>query len=154
MRIGHQRTKYRLIDDVQEEAARHLILECWGGTEGSSRSFIVLRPSETTTVFRIGRGHESDVRLPDISVSRFHALIKLAHDGFYVEDHGSKFGTLALIRHGLVLVPNSVTSLQVGRTVATIQVCPNNPEQYTLSHLLVPLHPFLRSLLFWTPKLR
>jgi pSer/pThr/pTyr-binding forkhead associated (FHA) protein len=43
---------------------------------------------------RIGRGHESDIRIPDISVSRFHALISFQNSNFYLEDNTSKFGTL------------------------------------------------------------
>jgi len=45
--------------------------------------------------FRVGRGHDVDIRVTDISVSRFHARINKADDGnFYVEDNRSKFGTL------------------------------------------------------------
>jgi pSer/pThr/pTyr-binding forkhead associated (FHA) protein len=43
---------------------------------------------------RIGRGHESEIRIPDISVSRFHALITFHDSNFYLEDNTSKFGTL------------------------------------------------------------
>lgn len=44
---------------------------------------------------RVGRGHDADIRVTDISVSRFHARINRDVDGhFYVEDNKSKFGTL------------------------------------------------------------
>ena len=44
---------------------------------------------------RFGRGHETDVRIHDISVSRLHAYIHKDEQGrFYVEDNASKFGTL------------------------------------------------------------
>ena len=44
---------------------------------------------------RVGRGHDADIRVTDISVSRFHALINRNEDGdFFVEDNKSKFGTL------------------------------------------------------------
>lgn len=42
----------------------------------------------------IGRGHECDVRVTDISVSRSHALLKKIGEEFYIEDLNSKFGTL------------------------------------------------------------
>lgn len=44
---------------------------------------------------RVGRGHDADIRVTDISVSRFHARINRDENGhFYVEDNKSKFGTL------------------------------------------------------------
>jgi len=46
----------------------------------------------------MGRGHESEVRVNDISVSRCHAVIKYQPDGLYIEDNRSKFGTLILLK--------------------------------------------------------
>ena len=44
---------------------------------------------------KVGRGHDVDIRVTDISVSRFHAKINRSQNGeFYVEDNRSKFGTL------------------------------------------------------------
>lgn len=45
---------------------------------------------------RVGRGHDADIRVTDISVSRFHARINksLKTGEFFVEDNKSKFGTL------------------------------------------------------------
>jgi pSer/pThr/pTyr-binding forkhead associated (FHA) protein len=55
----------------------------------------LLTVTEGRTEFKIGRGHESEVRINDISVSRCHALIKhKVGDGFYIEDNQSKFGTI------------------------------------------------------------
>ena len=47
---------------------------------------------------RVGRGHDADIRVTDISVSRFHALINRNEEGeYFVEDNKSKFGTLMQI---------------------------------------------------------
>ena len=48
----------------------------------------------------MGRGHESEVRICDISVSRCHSLLKFNPEtaSFYVEDNLSKFGTLVLAK--------------------------------------------------------
>ena len=55
----------------------------------------------------MGRGHESEVRVNDISVSRCHAYIKFVQGGdergsksagFFLEDNLSKFGTLILTK--------------------------------------------------------
>jgi len=43
---------------------------------------------------KLGRGHECEIRITDISVSRNHALIKFIGNSFIVFDNKSKFGTL------------------------------------------------------------
>jgi len=49
----------------------------------------------TIETIKFGRGHDTDVRIHDISVSRLHAYIKKDELGrFYIEDNASKFGTL------------------------------------------------------------
>ncbi|PFH36590.1 FHA domain-containing protein [Besnoitia besnoiti] len=74
-------------------------------------------------IARLGRGHESDIRLSDISVSRLHALIKFSQGAFWLEDQRSKFGTLVELRRPLKLERGSTgVALQVGRTVISIVV--------------------------------
>ena len=63
----------------------------------------MLAVTENKTEFKLGRGHESEVRINDISVSRCHAIIKYKEDGFYIEDNNSKFGTIALLKEKLLL---------------------------------------------------
>ena len=58
----------------------------------------MLTVSESKQEFKLGRGHESEVRINDISVSRVHAILKYKEDGFYIEDNMSKFGTIVLLR--------------------------------------------------------
>lgn len=43
---------------------------------------------------KLGRGHECEIRITDISVSRKHAFIKTQNNEFYILDNNSKFGTL------------------------------------------------------------
>ncbi len=58
---------------------------------------------------KVGRGHDSHVRITDISVSRCHAYLKKSLRGdFYVEDNGSKFGTLVLVRKPYMMVKEEV----------------------------------------------
>jgi len=47
--------------------------------------------------FKIGRGHDNDIRISDISVSRY-ASIKKEKDNFILYDNNSKFGTLACLK--------------------------------------------------------
>jgi pSer/pThr/pTyr-binding forkhead associated (FHA) protein len=70
----------------------------------------------------LGRGHESQVRINDISVSRCHAIIKCKPDGFYVEDNTSKFGTIILLKNKLRLKAHHTMAVQVGRTVISFTI--------------------------------
>ncbi|MCQ2817275.1 MAG: FHA domain-containing protein [archaeon] len=65
----------------------------------------------------IGRGHESDVRINDISVSRSHALLKYDKDTgrLLLRDLRSKFGTLVLLKRPLQIKEKKI-HLQIGRT--------------------------------------
>ena len=72
----------------------------------------------------MGRGHESQVRVNDISVSRTHALIKFRKDdGIYLADNKSKFGTLILMRQDSEQLKKDENYLfQIGRTVCSLHV--------------------------------
>ena len=72
-------------------------------------------------ILRLGRGHESDVRIADVSISRWHATVSFTEDGrFVLEDNNSKFGTLVAMRKPRLLdLTRDTTPLvvQAGRTV-------------------------------------
>lgn len=63
----------------------------------------------------LGRGHESDVRINDISVSRAHATLTFNKGKICVRDLKSKFGTLALIKNYINMKENRM-HLQIGRS--------------------------------------
>jgi len=65
----------------------------------------LIRPNEKKDSFKFGRGHESEIRINDISVSRCHAIIKFKAGRFYLEDNLSKFGTLVLVKNRTPLLP-------------------------------------------------
>ena len=71
----------------------------------------------------MGRGHDADIRVTDISVSRFHAKINKSPSGeFYVEDNKSKFGTLIQIRKPFMLDKNRNNYIQMGRTTINFRI--------------------------------
>lgn len=95
----------------------YLVLECLTLEKNMSRMLHVITPTQSTKSVRLGRGHDSDMRINDISVSRQHAVIKFKNDGFYLQDSMSKFGTLVLVRKRLPLNVLVTKAVQVGRTV-------------------------------------
>jgi hypothetical protein len=75
-------------------------------------------------MLKLGRGHESDVRIADVSISRWHATVSFTESGqFIIEDHGSKFGTLVSMRRPRVVDPTcpdpakARLCVQAGRTL-------------------------------------
>ncbi len=72
-----QGRKYRLVDVSIPTTGNFLWLESLTFEKNSSRMVHVIKPKQGgQTEFKLGRGHESDLRVSDISVSRCHAIIK------------------------------------------------------------------------------
>ena len=79
---------------------------------------------------KVGRGHDAEIRVTDISVSRFHARINRSPEGqYYVEDNNSKFGTLIQIRKPFKLFKNKMNYIQMGRTSLALRVVDPNQEK-------------------------
>jgi hypothetical protein len=95
-------------------------------------------PLKATTV--IGRGTDCDIVIPDRQVSRHHACLRLAPEGVFLEDLGSKNGT-----HLNGKATNSAVLLQDGDV---IQIALAQKFVYLSSDATVPLEgPELASML-------
>lgn len=82
---------------------------------------------EYTDLIRVGRDSECEVRVTDISVSRFHAYIKRNDKGtFSLFDNNSKFGTLALLKQPLFIEKNKLYYMQCGRSLLEINLKKNS----------------------------
>ena len=93
--------KYDRPTYLENEEAAYLVLESITNAAGKVIHVINMLKTEEA---KIGRGHDVDVRITDISVSRLHAWIKKTAKGyFYLQDNKSKFGTLSLIRNPILL---------------------------------------------------
>ncbi|CDW75264.1 fha domain [Stylonychia lemnae] len=111
---------------------QYLIMEVLGMPNG--RTFQIIRLSERHTLKVVscltpnkyiqGRGHDSDVRVADISVSRCHSLLRYDQDRnlIILTDYHSKFGTLLLLRKPAQLSTklNKEFMIQTGRTMLTL----------------------------------
>jgi hypothetical protein len=83
--------------DYEKTSPLYIVLESLPFDKNSSRMIHVLSPTPEYLEFKLGRGHDSDVRVSDISVSRIHAFIAYREGKFYLQDNHSKFGTLKLL---------------------------------------------------------
>jgi hypothetical protein len=100
------RNIYKIIDLTDITAAmnnNYILLESMPLDKNNSRNVHLLTVTPVQSEFKLGRGHESQVRINDISVSRCHAIIKCKQDGFYIEDNTSKFGTIIMLKNKLRL---------------------------------------------------
>jgi hypothetical protein len=86
----------------------------------SSRGLHVISLAEKQ--LKLGRGHESDVRIADVSISRCHATISFVRGSFVLEDNNSKFGTLVAMKKPRQLDASSPLSIQMGRTVLSLSL--------------------------------
>lgn len=88
---------YNLVKYDKPEG-NYMVLESLSHEKNNSRIIHIIKPGPLKSIFKLGRGHESDLRINDISVSRCHAKIKLESGKFLLEDNTSKFGTLVLVK--------------------------------------------------------
>lgn len=102
-----------------------LVIDCYNKEKTQNRGLMILSMKEVASV-TIGRGHESDLRISDISVSRSHASLQKNGERFSLRDLNSKFGTLLLVNRVIELTPNSPLHIQVGRTYFVLEVKPSN----------------------------
>jgi len=93
-----------------------VVLENDAGAPGPGVYVVSLSDSKLA---KLGRGHEADVRVSDVSISRCHAKIRMGTEGFILEDNDSKFGTLVATESAECPLVDAMT-LQVGRTVVQL----------------------------------
>lgn len=129
--------KYYMVDIEKPANGSYIVLETLNKDKNANRIIHVLKPGPEKSAFKLGRGHESDVRIADISVSRLHATIKCTKDGFFIDDNNSKFGTLVLLRNAASLDPAESKAIQVGRTVISLSVKPQQIERYFFNILFL-----------------
>ena len=79
---------------------------------------IFLFPNKKEEYF-LGRGHEATFKISDISISRVHAKFYIKDENIIIDDLGSKFGTLLLIRNAIDIseIIEKKIKIQIGRSV-------------------------------------
>lgn len=122
--------QYHELITVEKPACPYIILEklSTGGDAKNSSTLSLIVPTDHEPI-RLGRGHQCDLRVSDISISRVHALLKYKDGKFLIFDNESKFGTLILLNKSYEIM-NDKAAIQIGRTVFTfvLKYIKNGPQ--------------------------
>lgn len=113
---------------VEKPACPYIMLERISPSDQKSSTLSLIVPNDHEPI-RLGRGHQCDLRISDISVSRVHAIMKYKDGRFLLFDNESKFGTLVLLKNNYQ-IQSDKAAIQIGRTVFTfVQKYIKNPPQ-------------------------
>jgi len=119
--IRHKNKLYKIIE-YNTEYKNYLIFENLT-LDKQKNKFIYVINLDKNKKIKVGRGHESNVILSDISVSRVHFLLNTENDNVYLEDYNSKYGTLVLIQAPKInLTENLSLNLHIGRSFINCKV--------------------------------
>ena len=75
----------------------YIIGETYKGETKTTRLIHIISFDSKTRI-TVGRSTDCDLHLPDLAISRLHCTFFMKNGRVYVEDSGSKFGTLVLIQ--------------------------------------------------------
>ena len=113
--IKHEGILYPLLD-FSKEFSSYLTLESLT-LDKQKNKFIYVISLENNKKLKVGRGHEADIVLSDISVSRVHCFMVIENKKVFLEDNSSKFGTLILVQTPSIKISEDLPLfVQVGRT--------------------------------------
>ena len=116
-RINNNDKIFNLIDIEKPINTNYIILESLNQIKENCniKSIHIISLINNDDIF-IGRGHDGDVRIKDISFSRYHAKLQFNIDDktLLIRDLKSKFGTLLLIKTPFEIKES--IQLQIGRT--------------------------------------
>ncbi|KAL4452983.1 hypothetical protein ABPG73_000909 [Tetrahymena malaccensis] len=107
-----------LLDIEIPEDKPYIILESIAKEKKVVKTLFIFSTDVEDKEIKLGRGHQCEVRISDISVSRTHSMIKYKDGKFTIFDNNSKFGTLIKINENLDIVSDK-KAVQIGRTVIT-----------------------------------
>ena len=113
--IKHKEKIYEILD-LKSEFENNLIIESLSRDKNNDKILFVINIDFKNKI-KIGRGHEVDINLLDVSISRLHSTLTIDKKrNIFIEDNDSKFGTLILVQTKLKLIENLPLFIQTGRT--------------------------------------
>ena len=113
--IRHKGKLYKIIE-FKTEFKNYISFENLT-LDKQKNKFIYVINLDNKKEVKIGRGHEANILLSDISVSRVHCILNINNKNVYLEDNDAKYGTLVLVQtKRLNLFDNIDLNLQIGRS--------------------------------------
>ena len=122
--IRHKGKLYEILD-FKNDFTNYLIIESITFDKNQNKYLYIVnldRPINEKNI-TIGRGHDCNLLLSDISVSRWHCFLTVDKNSkkIYIHDNNSKFGTLILVQtKNIVMCPQLKLCIQIGRTYLEI----------------------------------
>lgn len=131
--------RFNLVTIEKPEKGSFIQLETFIKDKNFTKIVHIVMPTEAKKQVKLGRGHDSDVKIGDISVSRVHAFLSLTPQGFILQDNNSKFGTLLLLNDSEHEIhPVNGLAVQASRTTLTCAI-KKNAEVPTEMPLGIPI---------------
>ena len=116
---------YDIFDFIPIEFKSYIVLESIPNKnkEDQSRIFFILNFDDKNNII-LGRSHEVDVIINEISISRFHCELSIDREknAFYIRDLDSKFGTGVLIQNKKILLNDKkLLFISIGKHILEIK---------------------------------
>ena len=116
--IKHNNKMHHLLD-FSNDFQSYLTLESLTLDKYKNKFIYTISLMNSNKKMKLGRGHDCDILLSDISVSRVHCF--LLADGLkknlFIIDNDSKFGTLVLVQSPFIKIEELLPlNIQIGRT--------------------------------------
>ena len=125
--IRHKGKLYEILD-YYNNFSSFLIFECLIIDRPLPKYIYVVNLDIPNNKINIGRGHNSNILLNDISVSRVHCFLNINKSSkkIFISDNNSKFGTLILVQTQIIsLTLDLILHIQIGRSY--LQICSKRP---------------------------
>ena len=116
--IRHKGKLYEILD-FKNDFTNYLIIESITMDKNQNKYLYVVNLDHPNNKITIGRGHDCNLLLSDISVSRLHCFLTIDKKTkkIYIHDYNSKFGTLILVQiKNIIMCSDLKLCIQIGRT--------------------------------------
>ena len=114
--------RYYNITFYKPKFEEYLLLESMKADEHKAK-FIHIISFDRKNCINIGRTHECELSISELSVSRFHCIIHKDNGDLFLEDNASKFGTLILVQNNNMLMNDYLPlKVQINKTYIELKV--------------------------------
>ena len=123
--MTHKGITVNLINDKFLQPPYFIFQEILNNDESDLSSVHMVKLNLTNTL-SLGRPLRNDIRVNDITLSRFHCLFKTTKFGLFVQDFKSKFGSLVMLRKPFEITKSLNNQIfQIGRAFMQANVKAN-----------------------------